>query len=190
MPDNYRLIQLAKEWVNLTSKAKLPPVEVSDGPIFENVVEGDKVDLFPLPSPRFSPLDGGRYIGTTVSLVTQDPDTGWTNLGTYRMQLLDKNRSAIQIHHGKHGDLMLDRYRELGKPMPAAAVIGVPPVLFLLASSTAPWGASESALAGALQGAPIEVIKSALTGLWIPATAEIVLEGEINPDRSTYAEEG
>jgi 4-hydroxy-3-polyprenylbenzoate decarboxylase len=170
--------------------AKIPPVEVSDGPIFENVTEGDKVDLFSLPAPRFAPLDGGRYIGTAVSLVTKDPDTGWTNLGTYRMQLFDKNRSAIQIHHGKHGDLMLDRYRELKQPMPAAAVIGGPPVLFLLASSTAPWGVSEYDLAGALRGAPIEVIKSDMTGLWIPATAEIVLEGEINPDRSTYAQEG
>jgi 4-hydroxy-3-polyprenylbenzoate decarboxylase len=190
MPDNFRLIQLAKEWVNLTSKAKIPPVEVPDGPIFENVIEGDKVDLFSLPAPRFAPLDGGRYIGTAVSLVTKDPDTGWTNLGTYRMQLFDKNRSTVQIHHGKHGDLMLDRYRELKQPMPAAAVIGGPPVLFLLASTTAPWGVSEYDLAGALRGAPIEVIKSDLTGLWIPATAEIVLEGEINPDRSTYAEEG
>src|SRR3990170_91496 len=177
MPDHYRLIQLAKEWVNLTSKAKIPPVEISLGPILENVAEGDKVDLFSLPAPRFAPLDGGRYIGTAVSLVTRDPDTGWINLGTYRMQLIDKNRSAIQIHHGKHGDLMLDRYRELRRPMPAAAVIGGPPVLFLLASSTVPWGISEYDLAGAMLGAPVEVIKSGLTGLWIPARAEIVLEG-------------
>jgi 4-hydroxy-3-polyprenylbenzoate decarboxylase len=190
MPDNYRLVQLAKEWVNLTAKAKVPPVEVSDGPILENIVEGDKVDLFSLPAPRFAPLDGGRYVGTAVSLVTRDPDTGWTNLGTYRMQLFDKKRSAIQIHHGKHGDLMLDRYRELKRPMPAAAVIGGAPVLFLLASTTAPWGVSEYDLAGTLRGAPIEVIKSDLTGLWIPATAEIVLEGEINPDRNTYLQEG
>lgn len=190
MPDNYSLIQLAKEWVHLTSKAKVPPKEVSDGPIMENVIEGDKVDLFSLPSPRFAPLDGGRYIGTAVSLVTKDADTGWTNLGTYRMQLIDKKRSAIQIHHGKHGDLMLDRYRELKQRMPAAAVIGGAPVLFLLASTTAPWGVSEYDLTGALRGAPIEVIKSNMTGLWIPATAEIVLEGEINPDRSTYVQEG
>jgi phenylphosphate carboxylase beta subunit len=148
------------------------------------------VDLFSLPAPKFAPLDGGRYIGTAVSLVTRDPDTGWTNLGTYRMQLIDKNRSAIQIHHGKHGDLMLDRYRELKRPMPAAAVIGGPPVVFLLASSTVPWGISEYDLAGALGGAPIEVIKSDLTGLQMPAMAEIVLEGEINPDRSTYVQEG
>ncbi|MFH1115014.1 MAG: phenylphosphate carboxylase subunit beta [Pseudomonadota bacterium] len=190
MPEHYSLCQLAQEWVQLTSKAKIPPVEVKDGPVLENVIEGDEVDLFSLPSPKFAPLDGGRYIGTAVSVITKDPDTGWQNLGTYRMQLIDKTRSAIQIHHGKHGDLMLDRYRELGQKMPAAAVIGQAPVLFLLASSTAPWGVSEYDLAGALRGAPVEVIKSDLTGLLIPANAEIVLEGEINPDKSSYAQEG
>jgi len=190
MPDSYTLCQLAKEWVQLTARAKIPPVEVSGGPIMENVVEGDAVDLFTLPSPRFAPLDGGRYIGTAVSVATQDPDEGWTNLGTYRMQLVDRNRAAIQIHHGKHGDLMLDRYREMGKPMPAAAVIGEAPLLFLMSSTTAPWGICEYDLAGAIQGEPVEVIRSDMTGLLIPATAEIVLEGEINPDRSTYIQEG
>jgi len=190
MPDNYSLCQLAEKWVELTSKDKIPPVIVSDGPVLENVLEGDKVDLLSLPVPKFAPEDGGRYIGTAVSIVTQDADTGWTNLGTYRMQLLDKNHTAVQIHHGKHCDLMLDRYRELGKPMPAAAVIGEAPIIFLMSSTTAPWGVSEYDLAGAIRGEPVEVIKSDLTGLLIPANAEIVLEGEINPDRSTYTQEG
>ena len=190
MPDSYSLCRLAQEWVQLTSKEKVPPVEVKDGPVFENVIEGDDVDLFSLPSPKFAPLDGGRYLGTAVSVATKDPDTGWTNSGTYRMQLNDKTHSAIQIHHGKHADLMLDRYRELGQKMPAAVVIGQAPVLFLMSSTTVPWGVSEYELAGALQGAPVEVIKSDLTGLLIPARAEIVLEGEINPDRSTYQQEG
>ncbi|PKN66149.1 MAG: phenylphosphate carboxylase subunit beta [Deltaproteobacteria bacterium HGW-Deltaproteobacteria-15] len=190
VPDNYRLCQQAREWVKLTSKENIPPVIVSEGPVMENVLEGDRVDLFSLPVPRFAPLDGGRYIGTAVSIVTQDPDAGWTNVGTYRMQLTDRNHSAIQIHHGKHADLMLDRYRELGKPMPAAAIIGTAPILFIMSSTTAPWGVCEYDLAGAIRGAPIEVLKSDLTGLLIPAAAEIVLEGEINPDRSTYGREG
>lgn len=190
MPETYSLCRLAREWVELTSKEKIPPVEVSDGPVFENVLEGDKVDLLSLPSPKFAPLDGGRYLGTAVSVVTEDPDSGWSNVGTYRIQLVDKTRAAMQIHHGKHADLLLDRYRELGKAMPAAAVIGGPPILFLMSSTTVPWGVSEYELAGALRGAPIEVIRSDFSGLLIPAGAEIVLEGEINPDRSTYIQEG
>ena len=190
MPESHTLCQLAEEWVTLTSKDKIPPVEVSDGPVMENVMEGDSVDLLSLPVPRFAPEDGGRYIGTAISIVTEDPDTGWTNVGTYRMQLLDRNRTAMQIHHGKHADLMLERYRELGKPMPVAVAIGTEPILFLMSSSTAPWGVCEYDLAGAIRGEPLEVIRSDLTGLLIPARAEIVLEGEINPDRSTYSKEG
>jgi phenyl-phosphate phosphatase/carboxylase subunit beta len=190
MPQNYSLCRMAQDWVQLTSKAKVPPLEVQDGPILENVMVGEEVNLLSLPSPRFAPLDGGRYLGTAVSVVTKDPDQGWTNLGTYRMQLIDKTRSAIQIHHGKHADLMLGRYRELGQKMPAAAVIGGPPVLFLMSSTTAPWGVGEYELAGALRGAPVEVIKSDLTGLLIPARAEIILEGEIDPDKKSYVQEG
>ncbi|MDT3698589.1 MAG: phenylphosphate carboxylase subunit beta [Thermincola sp.] len=190
MPNNYSLCELAREWVELSAKNSIPPVVVSDGPILENVLEGEEVDLLSLPVPKFAPLDGGRYIGTAVSVISQDPDEGWTNLGTYRMQLLDRNHTAVQLHHGKHADMMLERYRELGKPMPVAAVIGSAPIIFMMASSTAPWGVCEYDRAGAIQGEPVEVIKSDCTGLLIPARAEIVLEGEIDPDRTNYKSEG
>lgn len=190
MPENYSQCDMARKWVELSTRNPIPPVIVSDGPVLENVLEDDEVDLLSLPVPKFAPLDGGRYIGTAVSVISQDPDEGWTNIGTYRMQLIDRNHTAIQLHHGKHADLMLERYRELGKPMPVAAVIGSAPIIFMMASSTVPWGVSEYDRAGAIQGEPIEVIKSDYTGLLIPARAEIVLEGEIDPDRSTYKPEG
>lgn len=185
------ILELAKEWTQLTGAERLiPPRIVSEGPILENRVEGEAVNLLSLPVPHFMPLDGGRYLGTAVCVVTQDPDSGWFNIGTYRMMLLDEKRSAIQFHKGKHADLMLDRYREMKKPMPVAAIIGVHPLLFILSSTTVPWGVSEYDMLGALQGAPFEVLKSDLTGLLIPASAELVVEGEIDPDRSTYTEEG
>lgn len=188
---NKSILQLAGEWTRLTGGSQLiPPKIVSGGPVSENVTEGDSIDLFSLPVPRFMPLDGGRYIGTAVSVVTQDPDSGWTNLGTYRMMLLDERRTCIQFHKGKHADLMLDRYRELKKPMPTAAVIGSHPLLFIMASTMVPFNVSEYDMVGAILGRPVEVIRSDVTGLLIPANAEIVLEGEINPDRSTYKKEG
>ena len=190
MPEDYTLCQQAKEWVKLTQQAKLPPKAVSDGPVMENVIEGDKVDLFSFPAPKFFPLDGGRYIGTAHCIITKDPDTGWTNVGTYRMQLRDKNHANTLFLRGKHADLMLSRHRELGTPMPAAVAIGENPLLFLFASTTAPWGISEYDLAGGVRGAPLEVIQSDLTGLLIPAQAEIVLEGEINPDPASFRDEG
>jgi 4-hydroxy-3-polyprenylbenzoate decarboxylase len=190
MPD-MGILQLAGEWTRLTGgKQLIPPKNVSDGPVLENIMEGSSLNLLSLPAPRFMPLDGGRYMGTAVSVVTQDPDSGWTNVGTYRMMLIDEHRTSIQFHIGKHAYLMLDRYRELKKPMPAAAIIGSHPLLFLMASTMVPMGVSEYEMVGAMQGEPFEVIKSDLTGLLIPARAEIVLEGEVNPDRRSYRQEG
>jgi len=189
-PLNYSLCQMAREWMKLATKSHNPPKVVSTGSVMENVIDGEKVDLLSFPVPKFYPLDGGRFIGTAVTLITQHPDTGWTNLGTYRMQLFDKNHTGVQFVKGKHAEIMLRRYGELGKPMPAAAVIGEAPIIFLLSSTTAPAQVSEYDLVGALQGSPVEVIKSDLTGLMIPATAEIVLEGEINPDPASFRKEG
>ncbi len=190
MPEGYSLCEMAKEWVKLTAKAKIPPKVVSDGPVMENVIEGDKVDLFSLPVPKFFPLDGGRYIGTAHGLISQHPDEGWTNVGTYRMQILDKTHAGVQLLRGKHAELMLRRHRELGTPMPTAVAIGEDPALFLFASTTAPWGISEYDLTGGVLGAPMEVVKSDFTGLLIPAGAEIVLEGEMNPDPASFRPEG
>ena len=190
MPLDYTVCQMSRRWMELVTQAHIPPKEVSTGPAMENVIEEDKVNLYSLPVPKFYPLDGGRYIGTAVSVISQDPETGWTNLGTYRMQIIDENHTAVQFVKGKHAGLMLEKYRQLGKPMPTAAVIGETPILFLLSSTTAPAGVSEYDIAGAIRGEPIEVIKSDFTGLLIPAAAEIVLEGEINSDPDSYVQEG
>ena len=180
---------MAKEWMVRVRK-RIPHSVVANGPVMENIVESKDVDLTAMPAPKLYPLDGGRYIGTTSVLITQDPDTGWTNLGTYRTAILDRNNAAINIHPGKHALMMLDRYRELGKKMPAAICIGQLPVLFFMGSVNIPWGISEYDVAGGIRGEPVDVIKSDLTGLLIPATAEYVLEGEIDPDPSTYKPEG
>jgi 4-hydroxy-3-polyprenylbenzoate decarboxylase len=183
MKEGNSICQMAREWVELTKKGLIPPKIVDRGPVTENIIEGDDIDvLAKFPVPRFYPLDGGRYIGTTGFLVTQDPETGWTNLGTYRMQVLEKDHVGAQVLKGKHADLHLAKYRTMGKMMPIAAVIGGNPLLFLLSSTTVGAGESEYDVAGALRGEPIEVIKSDLTGLLIPATAEIVLEGEMDPN--------
>lgn len=189
-PPSSTLCQQAREWMKLTTKKHIPPKVVSTGPVMENVLEGDKIDLLSLPVPKFYPMDGGRFIGTAVTLITQDPETGWTNLGTYRMQLWDKNHTCIQFLVGKHAELMLRKYAALGKPMPAAMVIGQAPINFLYSSTTAPANICEYDLIGAIQGEPVEVIKSDLTGLMIPATAEFVAEGYIGSDPATFDEEG
>lgn len=190
MPVGMSRVQMAKEWMVRMNRERIPPKIVSSGPVMDTVIEEKDIDLNILPVPKLYPMDGGRYLGTTAALITEDPDTGWTNLGTYRMQILDRNILALNLQPGKHARMMLHRYRQLGKMMPAAVCVGQLPVLFLLASTGIPWGVSEYDAAGSIRGEPVEVIKSELTGLQIPATAEYVLEGEIDPDPSTYRPEG
>lgn len=181
MPTTYSMCNICREWMNNVKKGLIKPVELKDGPVMEEVVERERVNLFDFPAPRYYPEDGGRFIGTAGFLVTQDPETGWTNLGTYRMQVLDEKSIGVYIIKGKHADLMLEKYRKMGKKMPAAAVVGGDPITFIMASAYIPFETDEYDMIGALRHEPIEVIKSKVTGLKLPANAEIILEGEIDP---------
>ena len=181
MPTTYSMCQMSQGWMRAVTKGLIKPVEVKDGPVMEEVTEGDKVNLFDFPTPQFYPQDGGRYIGTAVYLITQDPETGWTNLGTYRMQILDEKSTGVQILPGKHAEFMLNKYKKMGKMMPAAAVVGCDPINFLVSSTLVSAETDEYDVIGALRSEPVEIIKSDLTGLKLPANAEIILEGEIDP---------
>ncbi|MFB3884270.1 MAG: UbiD family decarboxylase [Thermodesulfobacteriota bacterium] len=161
----------------------IPPTYVKDGPVLENVLEGDRVDLFRFPVPIHHELDGGRYIGTADGVITRDPEEGWVNCGTYRVQLVDKNTCILYISQGKQGRIQRDKYLEKGKPCPVVVVVGIDPLLYIAARYQVPWGVSEFDFAGGLLGEPVEVIKGKYTDLPIPARAEIVLEGEVLPDQ-------
>src|SRR3990167_6654899 len=116
------------------------------------------------------------------SVITRDPDTGWVNVGTYRMMLHNGQETGIQIdpanqHIGQH----YWKYIERNEPMPAAIVIGQEPALTFMAASPTLDPVSELDIAGAIRGAPIDVVKCETSDLYVPANAEIVLEGTIHP---------
>ncbi len=159
----------------------IKPMLVSDGPVMENILTGDKVDLFKFPTPKWHEHDGGRYIGTGSVDITVDPDEGWVNLGCYRVMIMDKNHVGFYISPGKHGRIQRSKYMAENKPMPVVVSCGHDPVIFLVGSTEFPYGISEYEYAGAIKGQPIEVIKGPVTGLPIPATAELVLEGFVMP---------
>ena len=155
---------------------------VNDAPATQNIISGDDVDVGKLPAPFYYPEDGGRYIGTAVYLVAEDPDTGWTNLGTYRMQVQGKDTVSVMILNGKHGEMIRRKWEARGEKMPCAAVIGCDPVLFLTSSTFSGAHVSEYDMAGAVRQRPINVFESDLTGLKLPATAEFILEGYLDTD--------
>jgi len=187
MPKASTLVDLYRHWVE-KGQHMIPPKLVDTGPCKENKMTGDEVDLFKFPVPKFFPMDGGRFFGTAHSVITKDPESGWVNVGTYRLQLLEKNKLGTQFIKGKHSDLMLKKYQAMGKPMPVAVVVGSDPLMFLMGAARLSAFESEYDLAGAIRGEPIEVVQCETNDLIVPSTAEIVVEGEVDAD--TFMPEG
>lgn len=159
----------------------IPPVEVATGPVMDNVLTGDDVDLWKFPVPRYHAMDGGRYIGTGDSIINRDPDTGFINVGTYRVQVHDKNLLGLWMSPGQDGRLICQRYWERGEACPIVASFGGDPMVFMAGYTKIPYGQSELDYIGGLRGRPLEVIKGPITGLPIPAHSEIAIEGEVPP---------
>ena len=160
----------------------LAPTRVASGPVLENIMRGDDVDLTCFPAPQWHPHDGRGYLGTGDIVVTRDPETGWVNCGTYRVQVHDKKTAGIMIAPGKHGAMIRDKYWSKGLSCPVAVSLGHDPLLLMVGGIEIDYGVCEYDVAGGIRGAPIPVIEAPYTGLPVPATAEIVLEGEIPPN--------
>jgi len=186
-PADSSLTDLYQAWAKLGNNA-VPPKWVDKAPCKENVMIGKDVDLFKFPAPKFYPLDGGRFFGTAHFFITKDLETGWVNLGTYRAQLLGKDKLGTQFIKGKHADIMLKKYQAMKKPMPVACVIGCDPLLFIVGAARISAFVSEYDVAGGIRGQAVEVVRGETVDLPIPAQAEIVVEGEVDPDK--FMDEG
>tara|TARA_R110002110_G_scaffold294878_2_gene508868 strand:- start:321 stop:1793 length:1473 start_codon:yes stop_codon:yes gene_type:complete len=170
---------------------KLEPIsseKVTDGPVLENVLTGDDIDLDLFPAPKWHEQDGGRYIGTGCFNVSRHPETGWINLGTYRIMVRDKKTVAYNAAPGKHGRLHHELWAAKNKPMPVAMVVGGDPLMFMMGGTEHPAGVSEYDVVGGLRGRAVKVVEGPTTGLPIPANAEIVIEGFVHP--SSVVSEG
>jgi UbiD family decarboxylase len=184
--DTARLVQELRgkpmQWE--AAAPRFEPEVVKTGPIFENVVERCNVDLTRFPAPRWHEHDGGRYIGTGVAVMTSDPDTGRINVGAYRMMIQEDGRTAtINAEAGKQGRAQYERWFEKHGKAPVVASFGHDPLLLMVAGTEIPNSISEYAYAGAMIGQKIPIVRGEVTGLPIPAAAEIVVEGWIRPDR-------
>ncbi len=163
-------------------KDRIPPREVpaTEAPVFENTLSGADIDLEQLPIPRHWPLDGGRYAGTADAVFTRDPDSGYLNVGTYRMMLQGKDQVGLYLSPGKDARLHITRSWEQGKPVAVAAAWGIDPLFMLVGSQTFPKNVSEYEFAGGIKGEAIPVVRAQTSDLLLPANAELVVEGVIN----------
>ena len=161
----------------------IPHVIVDDGPVLENIMLDDEVDVLKFPSPIWHEKDGGRYIGTGTYSITRDPEENWLNAGAYRAQVHDRNSVGILMAAGHHGAIHCEKYFKRGEPMPVAMVLGGDPLSFFYGGLEAPYGVFEIDVVGGLRGRPTQMVRGKVTGLPFPAGAEIVLEGYVTPDK-------
>lgn len=159
----------------------IKPEVVKDGPCKENILLGDDVDLLKFPVPFIHDGDGGRFIGTWHLTISKDASSDWVNWGIHRHMLHDRN--SIGIQGGPHTHVMKQRqaWEDLGKPMDIAIALGTEPISTMCAAAPIPFEVSEVDMAGGIRGEPVQLVKCETVDLMVPATSEIVLEGEIHP---------
>jgi 4-hydroxy-3-polyprenylbenzoate decarboxylase len=144
--------------------------------------------LLDLPILRCWPLDAGRFV-TLPCVVTQDPDTGERNVGMYRMQVYDGQSTGMHWQLQKVGARHGRRYYETKTPMPVAVFLGGDPVFTFCATAPLPDGLDEFLLAGYLRRQSVELVKCETNDLEVPANADFVLEGYVDP-REPLRQEG
>lgn len=145
----------------------------------EVIVTQDDVDLEQFAIPWIKEVDAGRYVGTQDIVVTADTAGSWVNWGCYRSQLKGKDSLTIAFAPtAQHGGAILQEYKKL---MPVALVIGADPVSHLVAGAPFPYGVTETDVAGGLRGEAVQVVKCETNDLYVPASAEMVIEALVDP---------
>ncbi|MBI2359250.1 MAG: UbiD family decarboxylase [Deltaproteobacteria bacterium] len=164
----------------------IEPQKASEAPVKEVVVTGEKVDLYQLPVPIFSVLDGGPMI-TGAVVIAEDPEYGM-NAGMYRLMLKEKNLTGIDIVTPNNLRKFTERAVAAKKPLPISIAIGAHPYEMVASTFKAALGTNELGYAGGLRGEGLRLAPGETVPVPCIADAEIVLEGEILPDGWVHPE--
>ncbi len=171
----------------LMEVAKFPPRMRTGGSCQEVVWRGDEVDLRKLPIITCWPDDGGPYI-TLPMVISKDPARGIRNVGMYRVQYLTKNTLAMHWQRHKTGAAHMAEMVARGEKMPVCIAIGGDPASMYSASAPLPPNIDEFIFAGFLRRAPVALTKALTCDLEVPADAEFVIEGYIDPAEALVVE--
>jgi len=182
---NCRVEEIADKWL----QAQLSPIApeiVATGPVHEEVHTGDRLlehdgmQEFPIPisTPGF---DNAPYL-TAANWISKDPDTGIRNVGNYRSMVKSKTRLGLLSRGTQHLRLHWEKCRKMNRPLQAAIVLGATPNVGLAATAKLPFGTDEYTIAGGIAGEPLQLVKCKTVDIEVPASAEIVIEGELPVD--------
>ena len=161
-------------------KDTIKPNVVASVPFRERVLTGADVDLRRLPIPTYFPGDAGRYL-TAGMLVARDPETGVETEGYHRFQLRGAKRMGVSLHSRRRMFEYQRRAEARGESLPCAIALGLHPLVSMGSLAYPPADVGKFEVVGGLFGEPLDVAPCATIDLMVPATAEIVIEGEILP---------
>ena len=165
----------------------MPRQSHSNGECQQVVVAGDAVDLTQLPVLKCREHDAGRFI-TLPMVNTIDPESGMRNVGMYRMQILDRNTTAMHWHIHKTGARHYDAYRRLGRRMPVSVALGGDPAYTYAATAPMPDNMDEYLLAGFLRRRPVKLVKCITNDIYVPTDCDFVIEGYVDPSEDPVRE--
>jgi 4-hydroxy-3-polyprenylbenzoate decarboxylase len=183
-----RVQEIASAWERAIANP-VPPRVVDAAPCQEIVISGRDLEgadrgLASLPIPISTPgFDAAPYL-TATCVITRDPDNGVQNIGTYRCQLKAPARLGLMTFAATRsgGYEHWRKHQARGTKMPVAIVVGCPPVVAFQGPQKLPLGLDEITVAGGLAGGPINVVRGSTVDLMVPAEAEVVIEGYVDPD--------
>jgi 2,5-furandicarboxylate decarboxylase 1 len=184
---NYRMLELAfgvdrasllTHYMELVQHP-VAPRKVETGPVKDVVLLGDECDLSRLPNPIYNEFDGGRYVDAAVA-VCHEPALG-SNLSIQRLQVTGPRRMGIWSAPSHHLSVYYSRAEEKDQPLEVAFAIGCDPYVQLASQVYAATDLDEYEVAGALRGAPIDLVKCETLDVWVPANANIVIEARMLP---------
>jgi len=172
-------IPKAIAWANFLPKAqkmKAPPCQ-------EVILKGEEMDLTKLPILHCWPKDGGRFVTLPV-VFTKGLHDGRRNAGMYRMQVYDGKTTGMHWHVHKDGSHHFHEYRKAGRRMEVAVAVGTDPAVTYAATAPLPRGVDEMILAGFIRQKPVVMVKGVTVEIEVPAEAEFVLEGYVDPEET------
>ncbi len=172
-------VQLLPKFAEL---ARVPPREHRGRPPCQEIVlDGDKADLSRLPIMTCWPRDAGPFLTMTM-VITRDPETGVQNMGTYRMQVTGPRNAFMHWQRHKGGAGHYRKYRDAGESrMPVAVALGADPTTMYAPTAPLPPAIDEFLFSGFLRRSPVRTATATLSDLRVPAEADIVLEGYVDP---------
>lgn len=174
-------------------KNPLPNVQVKDAPCQEVVITKD-IDVWSMvPMISYTSGDVGRTLGGGITLIAGKHFWGGTHVSFNRMNFRGRDYASFQIAPGSHTDMVVNEWHKKG-PIPFTINLGVPPAVILMAGSALlytilPKGCDELGVAGAMQGAPVEIVKAKTQDAYAVANAEMVIEGYLDTSQHVWESE-